>query len=431
MTTDPEDTASGTRNNSQLEESTPRIGIIGVGGAGGNAINNMIRAELPGVNFLTANTDAQALAATLAPHSLQLGAGITRGLGSGANVESGRAAAEESVEDMREWVAQCNLLFIAAGMGGGTGTGAAPVIAKMIRDEKVLCVGVVTLPFDFEGPQRMRTAVAGLQELEQMVDTLIVIPNQNLFAVANSSTTFADAFVMADEVLRDAVAGVTNLIVQPGLINLDFADIRSVITINGRAMMGTGEASGINRAMEAAEAAIANPLLDIVSIKGAQGLLINVTGGSDMTLFEIDAAANRIRREVDGDAVAIFGSTFNAALDGTLRVSVVATGLQGPLGYARRQRIPTPEPEQTVEPVPKQKTEVEMPRPIVPVMVAVIEAMSEETDKLDDLFIPASVDNDAENVPMEPILNEPKRRLNLFERVTGLLGDTPHEDDET
>ena len=431
MTTDPEDTASGTRNNSQLEESTPRIGIIGVGGAGGNAINNMIRAELPGVNFLTANTDAQALAATLAPHSLQLGAGITRGLGSGANVESGRAAAEESVEDMREWVAQCNLLFIAAGMGGGTGTGAAPVIAKMIRDEKVLCVGVVTLPFDFEGPQRMRTAVAGLQELEQMVDTLIVIPNQNLFAVANSSTTFADAFVMADEVLRDAVAGVTNLIVQPGLINLDFADIRSVITINGRAMMGTGEASGINRAMEAAEAAIANPLLDIVSIKGAQGLLINVTGGSDMTLFEIDAAANRIRREVDGDAVAIFGSTFNAALDGTLRVSVVATGLQGPLGYARRQRIPTPEPEQTVEPVPKQKTEVEMPRPIVPVMAAVIEAMSEETDKLDDLFIPASVDNDAENVPMEPILNEPKRRLNLFERVTGLLGDTPHEDDET
>ncbi|NQU69542.1 MAG: cell division protein FtsZ [Rhodospirillales bacterium] len=431
MTTDPEDTASGTRNNSQLEESTPRIGIIGVGGAGGNAINNMIRAELPGVNFLTANTDAQALAATLAPHSLQLGAGITRGLGSGANVESGRAAAEESVEDMREWVAQCNLLFIAAGMGGGTGTGAAPVIAKMIRDEKVLCVGVVTLPFDFEGPQRMRTAVAGLQELEQMVDTLIVIPNQNLFAVANASTTFADAFVMADEVLRDAVAGVTNLIVQPGLINLDFADIRSVITINGRAMMGTGEASGINRAMEAAEAAIANPLLDIVSIKGAQGLLINVTGGSDMTLFEIDAAANRIRREVDGDAVAIFGSTFNAALDGTLRVSVVATGLQGPLGYARRQRIPTPEPEQTVEPVPKQKTEVEMPRPIVPVMVAVIEAMSEEADKLDDLFIPASVDNDAENVPMEPILNEPKRRLNLFERVTGLLGDTPHEDDET
>ncbi len=350
------------------DEPTPRIGIVGVGGAGGNAINNMISAELAGVNFLAANTDAQALAASQAAHSLQLGAGVTSGLGSGAQVAVGQAAAEESKDDIRNWVSQCDLLFVAAGMGGGTGTGAAPVIAEIARDEGTLSVGVVTLPFDFEGPQRMRTALEGLRELEQYVDTLIVIPNQNLFAVANATTTFANAFVMADEVLHDAIRGITDLIVLPGLINLDFADVRAVITQTGRAMMGSGIANGASRAINAAEAAIANPLLDIVSIKGAQGLLINVTGGPDMTLFEVDEAANRIRNEVGGDSLVIFGSAFDPALDGNLRVSVVATGLSVP-----PQPEPEPvmaaaiehaseEPEQTSMPLPDTELEIETDR---------------------------------------------------------------------
>ena len=353
------------------DDPTPRIGIVGVGGAGGNAINNMISAELAGVNFLAANTDAQALAASQAAHSLQLGAGVTSGLGSGAQVAVGQAAAEESKDDIRNWVSQCDLLFVAAGMGGGTGTGAAPVIAEIARDEGTLSVGVVTLPFDFEGPQRMRTALEGLRELEQYVDTLIVIPNQNLFAVANATTTFANAFVMADEVLHDAIRGITDLIVLPGLINLDFADVRAVITQTGRAMMGSGIANGASRAINAAEAAIANPLLDIVSIKGAQGLLINVTGGPDMTLFEVDEAANRIRNEVGGDSLVIFGSAFDPALDGNLRVSVVATGLSVP---------PQPEP----EPEPE-KTSFDQSPSIEPaleaVMTAVIEHASEEPEQ--------------------------------------------------
>ncbi len=350
------------------DDPTPRIGIVGVGGAGGNAINNMISAELAGVNFLAANTDAQALAASQAAHSLQLGAGVTSGLGSGAQVAVGQAAAEESKDDIRNWVSQCDLLFVAAGMGGGTGTGAAPVIAEIARDEGTLSVGVVTLPFDFEGPQRMRTALEGLRELEQYVDTLIVIPNQNLFAVANATTTFANAFVMADEVLHDAIRGITDLIVLPGLINLDFADVRAVITQTGRAMMGSGIANGASRAINAAEAAIANPLLDIVSIKGAQGLLINVTGGPDMTLFEVDEAANRIRNEVGGDSLVIFGSAFDPALDGNLRVSIVATGLSVP-----PQPEPEPvmaaaiehaseEPEQTSMPLPDTELEIETDR---------------------------------------------------------------------
>ena len=328
----------------------------------------MISAELAGVNFLAANTDAQALAASQAAHSLQLGAGVTSGLGSGAQVAVGQAAAEESKDDIRNWVSQCDLLFVAAGMGGGTGTGAAPVIAEIARDEGTLSVGVVTLPFDFEGPQRMRTALEGLRELEQYVDTLIVIPNQNLFAVANATTTFANAFVMADEVLHDAIRGITDLIVLPGLINLDFADVGAVITQTGRAMMGSGIANGASRAIDAAEAAIANPLLDIVSIKGAQGLLINVTGGPDMTLFEVDEAANRIRNEVGGDSLVIFGSAFDPALDGNLRVSIVATGLSVP-----PQPEPEPvmaaaiehaseEPEQTSMPLPDTELEIETDR---------------------------------------------------------------------
>jgi cell division protein FtsZ len=445
MTTSPTNNDKATSDNSNLASQAPRIGIIGVGGAGGNAINNMIRAKLPGVNFLSANTDSQALAASLATHTLQLGPGITAGLGSGANVMAGRAAAEESVEDIRPWVAQCDLLFVAAGMGGGTGTGAAPVITEMARDENVLCVGVITLPFDFEGPQRKSTAVGGLQELEQLVDTLIVIPNQNLFAVANASTTFADAFVMADEVLLDAIRGITDLIVQPGLINLDFADVRSIITINGRAMMSAGEAAGENRAMVAAEAAITNPLLDIASIKGAQGLLINVSGGSDMTLFEIDAAANRIRGEVGGDSLAIFGSTFDPSLDGKLRVSVVATGLQEPVRYSRPQRIPEPEIEPELEPeqvepevtiaapvVPEPelpqpiKPEMAIPQPMEPVAEIAVEPVVDEADQTrEPLIFAALTDVDAE--PQDaPVTQKPKASgLTLFERITGRHGDAP------
>lgn len=398
MTSNSSDTDNDTPN-----DPSPRIGIIGVGGAGGNAINNMVRAELQGVNFLAANTDAQALAASLAQHALQLGVNTTSGLGSGAQVATGRAAAEESIEDIRNWVSQCDLLFIAAGMGGGTGTGAAPVIADIAREEKTLSVGVITLPFDFEGSQRMRTAVEGMQELEKLVDTLIVIPNQNLFALANANTTFANAFVMADEVLHDAIRGITDLIVLPGLINLDFADVEAVITKTGRAMMGTGDAAGPSRAIDAAEAAIANPLLDIVSIKGAQGLLINVTGGPDMTLFEVDEAANRIRTEVGGDSLVIFGSAFDPSLDGNLRVSVVATGLRAPSDYAQAApepvAAPTPEPIPDPEPAAEDVSESESSEPpaIEPALEAVMEHAGREPEQVDLSF----VDQGSEPQPVE------------------------------
>ncbi len=404
-----------------LTDPTPRIGIIGVGGAGGNAINNMIQANLAGVNYLAANTDAQALAASIANHTLQLGAGLTSGLGSGAQIAIGRAAAEESIEDIKKWVSQCDLLFIAAGMGGGTGTGATPIIAKIARDQQALTIGVVTLPFDFEGPQRMQTALEGMIELENLVDTLIVIPNQNLFAIANASTTLADAFSMADKVLHDAIRGITDLIVLPGLINLDFADVRSVITKTGRAMMGTGEATGEGRAVQAAEAAIANALLDIVSIKGAEGLLINVTGGADMTLFEIDEAANRVRSEVGGESLIIFGSAFDPGLDGKLKVSVVATGLQGP---QIKSRQPNPEPK--LAPTPRPRTETSQPQAIEPAMAAVMEAVLEHasdgpdqkakvaTKALENAHtlpipapnVPRSKNKSAANAP---IINEPEK----------------------
>ena len=305
----------------------PTITVIGVGGAGGNAVNNMIAADLEGVNFVVANTDAQALDHSLTERTIQLGAGITKGLGAGANPEVGRAAAEEAREEISAYIEGSNMVFITAGMGGGTGTGAAPVIARIAKDQGVLTVGVVTKPFQFEGSHRMRLAEAGLKELQEYVDTLIIIPNQNLFRLANERTTFADAFKMADEVLHSGVRGVTDLMVKPGLINLDFADIRTVMREMGKAMMGTGEASGDRRAIEAAEAAISNPLLDDVSLKGARALLINITGGNDMTLFEVDEAANRIREEVDPEANIIFGSTFSDAMDGKMRVSVVATGI--------------------------------------------------------------------------------------------------------
>ncbi len=306
---------------------SPKISVIGVGGAGGNAVNNMISSNLHGVEFVVCNTDSQALLGSLAEHKVQLGALVTEGLGAGAKPEIGRAAAEESLDDVMQYLEDANMAFITAGMGGGTGTGAAAVIAKACRDRGILTVGVVTKPFHFEGTRRMKMAEEGLKELQSYVDTLIVIPNQNLFRVVNDKTTFADGFKMADSVLQSAVRGVTDLIVMPGLINLDFADIRSVMQEMGKAVMGAGEATGDNRAIEAAEKAISNPLLDDVSMKGAKGVIVNITGGYDMTLFEVDEACNRIRDEVDPDANIIFGSTFDEALEGTIRVSVVATGI--------------------------------------------------------------------------------------------------------
>lgn len=312
---------------SQSHTLRPVITVIGVGGAGGNAVNNMINSNLEGVQFVVANTDAQALDAAMTENVIQLGTGVTQGLGAGANPETGRAAAEESLSELASHFENSNMVFITAGMGGGTGTGAAPVIARMAKEQGILTVGVVTKPFQFEGGKRMRIAEEGLRELQQYVDTLIVIPNQNLFRIANEKTTFADAFRMADEVLHSGVRGVTDLIVKPGLVNLDFNDIRTVMREMGKAMMGTGEASGEKRALEAAEAAISNPLLDDISLKGARAALINITGGLDMTLFEVDEAVNRVREEVDPDANIIFGSTFNENLQGSMRVSVVATGI--------------------------------------------------------------------------------------------------------
>lgn len=306
----------------------PTITVFGVGGAGGNAVNNMIASDLQGVNFVVANTDAQALERSACDRRVQLGISVTRGLGAGASPDVGSQAAEEAIDEIGEYIEGSNMVFITAGMGGGTGTGAAPVIARMAREQGILTVGVVTKPFHFEGTHRMRIADYGLEELQKYVDTLIVIPNQNLFRVANERTTFADAFKMADEVLHSGVRGVTDLMVMPGLINLDFADIRAVMREMGKAMMGTGEATGEKRAIEAAEAAISNPLLDDVSMKGARGVLINITGGPDMTLFEVDEAANRIRDEVDPEANIIFGSTFNTEMEGRMRVSVVATGIE-------------------------------------------------------------------------------------------------------
>ena len=292
-------------------ELKPKITVVGVGGAGGNAVNNMIKQNLEGVDFIVANTDAQALAQSLCQRRIQLGQSLTSGLGAGSRPDVGRAAAEEALDEIIGQLQGSNMVFITAGMGGGTGTGAGPVIAAATREQGILTVGVVTKPFHFEGLHRMRIADAGIQEMQQFVDTLIIIPNQNLFRIANEKTTFADAFNMADQVLDCGVRGVTDLMVKPGLINLDFADIRAVMTEMGKAMMGTGEAEGPNRAIGAAEAAISNPLLDDVSMKGARGVLINITGGLDMTLFEVDEAANRIRSEVDPEANIIFGAAFD------------------------------------------------------------------------------------------------------------------------
>lgn len=407
----------------QLDGLKPKIAVIGVGGAGGNAIANMIAAEVAGVEFLVTNTDAQALNASKAERRIQLGGQITQGLGAGSRPEVGRAAAEESIVELEQALEGMHMVFLAAGMGGGTGTGAAPVIAKAARDKGILTVGVVTKPFSFEGSRRMRSAEAGIEELRQHVDTLIVIPNQNLFMVAEAKTTFIEAFRMADEVLQQGVRGITDLMVMPGLVNLDFADVKSVMRDAGKAMMGTGEAEGEGRALLAAQQAIANPLLDGVSMAGAKGVIISISGGEDLGLFELQEAGDHIRDLVDPDANIIWGSAFNPALNGKIRVSVVATGLdmggqasapvQRPafafqprrdssiaptLGGASGYSIASPEPVAAAEPVveeaaaPEPLPEVTAPTPaamyddfsdtVTPVPMAAAEADEDEDEEL-------------------------------------------------
>ncbi|MGP9788403.1 cell division protein FtsZ [Roseinatronobacter sp. NSM] len=342
------------------QELAPRITVFGVGGAGGNAVNNMIDKQLEGVDFVVANTDAQALQQNKAPGRIQMGVKITEGLGAGARPSVGCAAAEETIEEIIDHLAGSHMCFITAGMGGGTGTGAAPIIAQAARELGVLTVGVVTKPFQFEGAKRMRQAEEGVEALQKVVDTLIIIPNQNLFRLANEKTTFTEAFAMADDVLYQGVKGVTDLMVRPGLINLDFADVRAVMDEMGKAMMGTGEATGEDRAVQAAEKAIANPLLDEISLHGARGVLINITGGYDLTLFELDEAANRIREKVDPEANIIVGSTLDPSMEGAIRVSVVATGIDAVQNTQaeelprRSLSTPVPAPERAARPAPQQ-----------------------------------------------------------------------------
>ncbi|MCF6220119.1 MAG: cell division protein FtsZ [Robiginitomaculum sp.] len=359
-------------------ELKPRIVVIGVGGAGGNAVNNMIDSGLGGVEFLVANTDAQALALSKADRRIQMGGAITQGLGAGMRPEVGEEAAESSLDEIMEHLDGTHMLFVAAGMGGGTGTGAAPVIARAARDRGILTVAIVTKPFQFEGSRRMALAESGIEALYNSVDTLIVIPNQNLFRVATESTTMADAFAMADEVLNSGVRGVTDLMVVPGLINLDFADVRTVMDEMGKAMMGTGEATGERRAIEAAERAIANPLLDDVSLKGAKGVLINITGGSDLTLYEVDEAASLIRGQVDPDANIIIGSALDKDLDGIVRISVVATGVESSDVFApiaQPKAIRTEQPIETME-----DYEIEREEAIVEPEEAAIEAVTPDAE---------------------------------------------------
>jgi cell division protein FtsZ len=400
-----------------VDELTPRIAVIGVGGAGGNAIANMMRAEVQGVEFLVANTDAQALKQSSASQRIQLGVKITQGLGAGSRPEIGRAAAEETIDQVAKTLEGAHMCFIAAGMGGGTGTGAAPVIAKAARDMGILTVGVVTKPFAFEGNRRAKSAEAGIEELQKYVDTLIVIPNQNLFLVANANTTFKQAFEMADEVLQQGVRGITDLMVMPGLINLDFADVRSVMQEMGKAMMGTGEAEGDNRAIEAAQKAIANPLLDGVSMKGAKGVIVSITGGDDMRLLEVDEAANHIRELVDEDANIIWGSAFNPDLEGKIRVSVVATGIEASatphaaapeptraFSFSMPRRTPETAAPASEEPAPK----VEALAPVAEQDAAPIETVASEPMPQQELVAPeAGADDELvlgsdTEVPSEP-----------------------------
>ena len=372
------------------EELKPRITVFGVGGAGGNAVNNMIEQELDGTEFVVANTDAQALQQSRASAKIQMGLKVTEGLGAGARATVGAAAAEESIEQIVDHLAGAHMCFITAGMGGGTGTGAAPIIAQAARELGVLTVGVVTKPFQFEGAKRMKQAEAGVEALQKVVDTLIIIPNQNLFRLANENTTFTEAFSLADDVLYQGVKGVTDLMVRPGLINLDFADVRAVMDEMGKAMMGTGEAEGDNRAIQAAEKAIANPLLDEISLEGAKGVLINITGGYDLTLFELDEAANKIREKVDGEANIIVGSTLDTGMEGKMRVSVVATGIDA---IASNAESPLPRRSMAAplaQPVAAE--EAHAPQPVQQPVVAAQEPtpVAEPRTLFEDLEVPAA-----------------------------------------
>ncbi|WP_421591476.1 cell division protein FtsZ [Shinella sp. M27] len=415
-----------------ITELKPRITVFGVGGGGGNAVNNMITAGLEGVDFVVANTDAQALTMTKATRIIQMGVAVTEGLGAGSQPEVGRAAAEECIDEIIDHLNGTHMCFVTAGMGGGTGTGAAPVVAQAARNKGILTVGVVTKPFHFEGGRRMRLAEEGIQELQKSVDTLIVIPNQNLFRIANDKTTFADAFAMADQVLYSGVACITDLMVKEGLINLDFADVRSVMREMGRAMMGTGEASGEGRAMAAAEAAIANPLLDETSMKGAQGLLISITGGRDLTLFEVDEAATRIREEVDPDANIILGATFDEELEGLIRVSVVATGIDRAASEVAARnadfrslskpvvRPSAAIPAQPVAVAPQPQPVLQQPQPVLqqpvaqqPVIDPIAEAIRASEESLErELAIPVSRPVPAQ--PVAQVQEEPRLQNRLF-----------------
>ncbi|WP_031308812.1 cell division protein FtsZ [Sphingobium sp. C100] len=437
-----------------VDELKPRIAVIGVGGAGGNAIANMIAASVEGVDFIVANTDAQALNSSPAERRIQLGPQITEGLGAGSRPEIGKAAAEETIASVEQALEGAHMCFITAGMGGGTGTGAAPVIAKAARDRGILTVGVVTKPFTFEGNRRMKSAEAGIEELQQHVDTLIVIPNQNLFLIANPNTTFKEAFQMADEVLQQGVRSITDLMIMPGLINLDFADVRSVMGEMGKAMMGTGEAEGDGRALQAAEKAIANPLLDGVSMRGAKGVIVSIVGGDDMRLMEVDEAANHIRELVDPDANIIWGSAFNDNLNGKIRVSVVATGIDNdvgsqatpltqPFSFASRPAVsvpqgakpaaaPAPQPEPATAPPAKPETlELDVPeapapapveKPAAPFAPAKPAAVFSDVDPDEDELV-LGADN-AEQPAPEPAPAPPAPRVatggTLFERMAGL-----------
>jgi cell division protein FtsZ len=459
-----------------VDELKPKIAVIGVGGAGGNAIANMINARVEGVDFIVANTDAQALNASPAEFRIQLGPDITQGLGAGSRPEVGRAAAEETLEQVKAALSGAHMCFIAAGMGGGTGTGAAPVIARAAREMNILTVGVVTKPFLFEGQRRMRSCEAGIAELQEHVDTLIVIPNQNLFLVANPNTTFKEAFLLADEVLQQGVRGITDLMVMPGLINLDFADVRSVMHEMGKAMMGTGEAEGDGRALEAAERAIANPLLDGVSMAGAKGVIISITGGEDMRLMEVDEAANHIRELVDPDANIIWGSAFNDNLNGKIRVSVVATGIDqdGNAAADRPARsfafdqvakaapVAAPAPEPVVEEEPITATTLDLGEPVAeevidsaaeyePEAVAeeeddalILGSAEEAADNDDDLLelgeahvetepALAAAEDDMDDLPPEPLRPPPRMATGggtLFERMTNLSRGLSRNDDK-
>ena len=401
-----------------MQELRPRITVVGVGGAGCNAVNNMINANLEGVDFLVANTDGQALAHSLSSRKIQLGSAITQGLGAGSKPEIGRLAAEESLQDVMAELADCNMVFITAGMGGGTGTGAAPVIARAARERGILTVGVITKPFEFEGQRRMKQADEGIEELQAYVDTLIVIPNQNLFRLANERTTFADAFHMADAVLHQGVCGVTDLMIKPGQINLDFADIRAVMGEMGKAMMGTGEASGDARATQAAEAAINNPLLDDTTMKGANAVLINITGGLDMTLFEVDEAANRIRKEVDPDATIIFGSAFDDKLEGVMRVSVVATGISGATQINSR---PSMMPQKTEAVAPRPSTI--LPNPLSSFLSPAREADAEPATATMGETMPATPADDQQMVTSSDLATAPTMASNTAHTLDSQLSN--------